>query len=116
MLLLTGSRFLLDVLSPKTALELGDGGSLAAALLWVPLGVTLDEDVETSAGCSLVAKSGASAGVIRGKELVGEISAALNRAVKVGEGLSVTTGGFGIAGQAREDRVALKGINSIRQS
>lgn len=45
-----GSRLWLDRLSPNTALELGDGGSLARALVGVELGVTLNEDVEASAG------------------------------------------------------------------
>jgi hypothetical protein len=116
LLSLTGSCLLLDDLSPQTALELRNGGRLAAALLGVPLGVTLDEDVEASAGRSVVAKGRASAGVIRGEDLVREVSATRNRAIEVGEGLSITRWGFGIGSEARVHRIVLESINGIWRS
>jgi hypothetical protein len=115
-LVLTGSRFLLDVLSPNTALELSDGRSLAAALLWVELGVSLDEDVEASAGIGLVTVGRASRGVVGSEELVAEVSTSLDRAAIVGKGLGVSGRCLGFESEVRVLGVALEGVDSVGSS
>jgi hypothetical protein len=110
---LTGGGLLLDILSPDTALELSDGGGLAAALLWVELGVTLDEDVEASAGLSLVAVGRASRRVVGSEDLVAEVSTSLNGAVKVGESLRVSRGCLRVQCEVRVHLVALEGVDSV---
>lgn len=84
-----GGSLGLDLLSPDGALDLSNGGGLARALVWVPLGVTLDEDVEASAGGSGVAVGRALGRVVAGQDLVAEISASLDGTTQVGEGLII---------------------------
>ncbi|KAH6083811.1 hypothetical protein HBI67_029010 [Parastagonospora nodorum] len=110
---LVGSSLLLDFLSPDGALELSDRRCLAAALLLVELGVTLDEDVEASACLGLIAVGSACRGVVRGEKLVGEVSASLYGALEVGEGLSVSSGGLSVLCKVRVDSVALEGVDSV---
>ena len=86
---------------------------MAAALILVELGVTLDEYVEASACLGLVAVGSACLGVVRSEELVGEVSASLYGALEVGEGLSVTSRGFGVLRKVRVDSVALEGVDSV---
>ena len=112
---LVRGRLVLDVLSPDAALELGDGRSLAGALIRVELGIPLNEDVEASAGLSRVTVGGARSRVVASQDLVCEISRALNRSVKVRESLLVSRGCLSRFSKILVDSVALESVDGIRR-
>jgi hypothetical protein len=72
-----GSSVIGDVLTPDGALEAGNGvGVVARALAGVPLGVSLNEDVETGAGAGTVTVGRAGRDVVAGELLVSKVTAA----------------------------------------
>jgi len=109
-----GSRLLLDILSPESALEAGNGVRLVArALARVPLGVTLDVKVETSAGGGRVTLGGASSSVVAGKLVVSEVTAALNGGAEVYERRLVTGRSLSGGSQLVVNLVLLESIGSV---
>jgi hypothetical protein len=109
-----GGRRALDVLSPDAALELSDGGSLATALLRVELGITLNEDVEASAGVGGVAVSRASTRIVGCEKLVSKVTASFYRATEVRESLDITRRCLRQLGKRGVDSAALEGIDRVR--
>jgi hypothetical protein len=109
-----GSRVLGNILSPDGALVVDDGRRVGArALVGVPLGVTLDEDVEASAGRGLVAELGARGDVVAVKGLVREVSVTVDRALEVDESLLVAGGGLGRDSQLLVRGVVVEAINGV---
>ena len=109
-----GSRLLLDILSPESALEAGNRvGLVARALARVPLGVTLNVEVETSAGGGRVTLGSASSSVVAGKLVVSEVTAALNGSAEVNERRGVARWRLSTSSQLVVDLVLLESIGSV---
>jgi len=78
-LAVVGSRRLGNILTPESALEAGNRvGLCARALARVPLGITLNEEVETSAGGGALALGSAGGSVVAGKLVVSKVTTARN--------------------------------------
>ena len=98
-----GGGSVVNVRSPQSALVVGDGGwvrapvtpdsggsavVLARVLRWI----TLDVDVERSAGRGVVTKRGASGGVVRGEGSKSEVGVGRSGGVEVVKGASIAEG------------------------
>lgn len=116
-LAVVGGRLLGNILTPESALEAGDRVSLLArALFRVPLGVTLDEDVEASAGIGLVALLGAGKRIVAGEFEVSKVSAAGDGGAQVGERLVPARRSLGRGGHLVVNGVVLESIDGIGNS
>lgn len=109
-----GSRLCGDVLAPERALEAGDGGRRGArALAGVELRITLNEDVEASAGLGRFALGGASSRVVGSEFVVPQVSATRDRGAQVSESLGVAGRSLGRNSKLVQSSVVLEGISSV---
>lgn len=113
-LAVVGGRLFGNILTPESALEAGDRVSLLArALLRVPLGVTLDEDVEASTGLGGLTLLGAGKRVVAGKFEVSKVSAAGDGGTQVGERLVPAGRSLGRVGHLVVNGVVLESIDGV---
>lgn len=105
---------LCDLLSPDRALVVdGRGRLIARALRRVPCGITLDVDVEASAGLDGVAELGAACYIVAVKGLVRDVTTASGSTLEVDEGLGVASGSLGRDSELLVVRVVQETVNGI---
>jgi len=91
-----GGSLLGNLLSPDGALVVDNGGRVGArALVRVPLRVTLDVDVETSAGLAIIAELGAGIDIVAIESLVRDVATTGGSTLKVDKGLLVASRSLG---------------------
>jgi len=103
-----------NLLSPDGALVVDNGGRVRArALVRVPLRVTLDVDVETSAGLAIVAELGAGIDIVAIESLVGDVATTGGSTLKVDEGLLVAGRSLGPNSKVLVLRVVQETLGSV---
>lgn len=104
----------LDAGSPERALEVGNGiGLVAGALLGVPLGVTLNVDVEGGAQVLVVTPVGAGLNIVRLEGAVAKVRVGVDSGGQVLEGVGVALGVISGLGHLVKNLVVAESLNGI---
>lgn len=105
----------LDTGTPERALVVCDGvGLVARALLRVPLGITLDVDVESSAEVLVVTPVSATLDIITLKSPVAKVRVGVDSGRKVLESVGITTRVRSRLGHVVKDLIVAESVNGVR--